>query len=268
VASQPLGELGSSESEPVCFEWRWHYHVPSLPLWGLIGLLLVVPKANRRLQAWLILLPLGLVLLVWRMPLALLGAQPASAEEIISFFVVSLAMGWSAVWLLGHWLGVRSRLLTLLLILAVMGPTGVLSYCCLIEDSTYLTPLVIYFGLSSCTLALAMLLTGWCCRRSCSLLRFLLWLAVWLGVCALVLVFGLLLVAAAFGGPKSLLEFLGVFGGMSAFLAVTLYLLDLPFLILAFNNPFYRQRLRQLFHRTSDIVVEQEAAQPSSAALQ
>ena len=62
VASQDIGPLGAKDGSPVTFPWRWYYSVPTLPLWALIVLLLVVPKANRHRQAWLILIPLGVVL--------------------------------------------------------------------------------------------------------------------------------------------------------------------------------------------------------------
>ena len=96
VASHEIGGFGTSISQPVVVHWRWYYHVPTLPLWGLIALLLLVPKTNRRREAWLILVPLGLVLLVWRMPLALLGVADGSTE-MTGFFVVTGAMAWSVV---------------------------------------------------------------------------------------------------------------------------------------------------------------------------
>ena len=100
VPSQDLGQLGPRDGPPVVFHWRWWYHVPSLPLWAILLLLLVVPKANRHRQAWLILIPLGLVLLVWRMP-ATLFSLPDGATETMGFFVVSLVMAWTMVWLSG-----------------------------------------------------------------------------------------------------------------------------------------------------------------------
>ena len=63
MASHEIGGFGTSISQPVVFHWRWYYHLPTLPLWGLIALLLLVPKANSPREAWLILVPLGLVLL-------------------------------------------------------------------------------------------------------------------------------------------------------------------------------------------------------------
>ena len=52
--------FGPRDGPPVVFHWRWWYHVPTLPLWA-IAVVLVGLKANRHRQAWLILVPLGLV---------------------------------------------------------------------------------------------------------------------------------------------------------------------------------------------------------------
>ena len=55
-------------------------------------LVLIVPTVDRHWQAWLIFLPLGLVLLIWRMPLMLLGQSDESTEKL-GDFVVAMAMG-------------------------------------------------------------------------------------------------------------------------------------------------------------------------------
>lgn len=245
VGSCAMGELGPSESQPVFFHWRWYYHVPTWPLWTLILLLLVVPKPNRNRQAWLILLPLGLVLLVWRMPFTLLGA-PASITETFGFFVVTGTMAWSAVWLLGQWLSTRYRIFTFLLLAAVMLAFGLFSYACQFEDTRQWARLSFYYVLWVLIPLLAMMLSGYHCRRIYSSRRFLLRLLVWIGVFPL----GLLLVFAAIalamgGGPP--LAVLVPISMMWLLLAGILYLVNLPFLILAFNSPFYRERFERVF---------------------
>jgi hypothetical protein len=257
VASQPLGALGSSESDPLEFHWRWYCHVPALPLWALIGWLLVAPKANRKLQAWLILLPMLLVLAFWRMPLMLFsGSKSADGNmEILGFFVVSLVMGWSAVWLLGHWLSVRSRILTLVLIAAVMAAVVACSYFSHSEDATTVPPaaIAVYSGVCIALLSATMMLTGRWCRKGCSLGRFLLRLAVWFVAAVLMLTLGVFLLLLASGVPaEQLFRDLPEVASASAILAAILYLINLPFVVLAFLSPFYRDRLRRIFHMESD----------------
>ena len=251
MASESLGELGPMESQPALVQWQWYYNVPALALWGLIFLLLVVPKANRCRQAWLILIPLGLVLLVWQMPVRLIGTRSESAERF-GFLVVSGAMAWSVVWLLGHWVGTGSRVLTFSLALAVMLVMGTVSHVSHfgIEDSGDLAPLLISYGLCVLFLLLAMMLASFSCRHDYYPARFLRWLAVWLG--AVLVALGLVWTVLALSlGPKprpeDVVQILAIMAVVPAVLGGTLYLINLPFLILAFKSPFYRERFLKTF---------------------
>jgi len=229
------------------FHWRWHYHVPSLAVWGLIGLLLVVPKANRDRRAWLILVPLVVVMLVWRMPFRLTPLDPGDVEMFGSF-LMCLAMGLTAVWLLGHRLAGLHWFGKLLSTLTVMAATGLLWYL-----SSYglgfadeLAALMVYCGVSVFALSMAMGLAGLCCRGRYHPARFMGWLALWIVLMpmAVIAVIGTV-VAVATGDVGNVAGFLVmavltvpvVLGGM-------LYLLNLPFMLLAFNVPFYGARLR------------------------
>ena len=229
------------------FHWRWYYHVPTLPLWALIVLLLVGPKANRHRRAWLILIPLGLVLIVWDMPLRLLS-MPSETMETLGFFFVSTAMAWSAVWLLGHWLAIRNRTITFFLIFGAMLAMGAASYAGRFERVDHVATMLIPFGLYVGVAALAMTLTGYICRDNCSMPRFLGWLLAWIFIITMtpMLLYSLVMIMFLPG-----LEFLGMIAMMigvsTLFVGGTLYLITLPFVILAFKSPFYRERFEKLF---------------------
>ena len=229
------------------FHWRWYYHVPALPLWALIVLLLVVPKANRHRQAWLILIPLVLVLVVWRMPARLLSMSDGSAETL-GFFVVSGALAWTVVWLLAHRLATRSRIVTFFLIAGVMLAIGLLSYYCHFEDGDGFLPLSIIFGACVAIFLLAMMITGSFCRKKYSPRRFLAWLIVWNGVVTFTLMmsYGALMMIVE-AELRHIGEFMLVAVLVTLFLASILYLINLPFLILAFKSPFYRERFESMF---------------------
>jgi hypothetical protein len=244
----------------VLFQWHWYYHTPALPLWAIILLLLVVPKANRHRQAWLILIPLGLVLIVWRMPATLLS-MPGDAAEILGFFVVSTAMAWSTVWLLGHWLASRYRFITFLLSLATMLAVGLLSYYSHFADGDNLVSLLTSYGLGVGILLLAMGHTAYLCRKNYSPQRFLGRLIgsnvlVAMGLLLAFLVISTLVMMVINPRPQldasdlmipAIMTIVG-----SVFLAGILYLLNLPFLILAFKNPFYGTRFETLFRIEKD----------------
>jgi hypothetical protein len=247
VASQDIGPLGPRESEPVMIQWNWGYSFPFLPLWAIL-LLLFALKSNRHRQAWLILLPLGLVLLVWRM-LAVLFSIPDEAVESIGFFVESGVLGWTAVWLLGHWLGTRHRSLSFLMIWGAMFAIDLGAFYCHFEDYREIAPLLIGFGLGSAVLPLAMLLSSFFCRGKYSPLRFSLWLLLWTAVITLVLMLVFFFVMMLNNQPNwDILGFiLFMLTLYSVFLTGLVYLINLPFMILAFKSPFFANRFEQLF---------------------
>jgi len=232
----------------VLFHWRWWYHVPSLPLWAIVFLLLVVPKANRHRQAWLIVIPLGLVLLVWRMPATLLS-WPDESTERLGFFVVSGAMAWSMVWLLGRWLGTRYRIITMVFIWAVMFAIGLVSFYCHFADAMYLAPYLILYGVGVGILLLAMMFTANLCRRTFSAAKFLGWLLLWnvVVIVGLMMVYGALIMIVQ-PSLRNIAAFAVIIIPVTLLLGSILYLPSLPFLILALRCPFYRERFEKLFH--------------------
>ena len=94
IAFQELGVLGRSESEPVFFRWRWHYYFPSLPLWGVLALLLVLLPENRKRQAWLMLIPPLCVAALWQGVGLAFG--PSEGLESFGYFWTSLTIAWAA----------------------------------------------------------------------------------------------------------------------------------------------------------------------------
>ena len=87
VTTQELGDLGPGESAPTVFPWRWSYQAPSLALWLLILVLLVLSRGNRRWQA----VPPVLTIVL----LMLEGLSPLFGW---------LVMAWIIVWLASRWL--------------------------------------------------------------------------------------------------------------------------------------------------------------------
>ena len=151
IPSQKLGELGDREGSPAVFQWHWHYHLPSLTFWGLVILPLVLVKENRRLQAWAILIPLVVVIVIFRLTANVLSFSPTNAE-FLGTLVTSLASAWAIIWLLAHWLSPRHGLLAVVLALIVMLATGLLSCGCnygVTDDDTVVSLLIFYAPLHS-----------------------------------------------------------------------------------------------------------------------
>jgi hypothetical protein len=249
VASQDVDGIGACVSKPAVVEWRWQYGAGIVPLWALVALLLVVPRANRNRQAWLLLIPLALVMLLWRPPTMLFGNTEDSAQSI-GALVVSGVVSWAVVWLLGDWLGSRFRIANFFMILATMIVVGTMSFYCIFQGSAD-RPLFVYavlYGLAVYCLVSAMMLAGRYCRKRLTSMRFSLWLLVWLGVLtevlALLLFFAYILMT---GGAPGFTRGLSTVTTMAALLIGIVYLCNLPFLILVLNSPFYRRRLEAMF---------------------
>jgi hypothetical protein len=250
VASQDLGQLGPPNGPPVVFRWRWYYHVPLLPLWAIMLLLLIVPKTNRHFQAWLILIPLGVVLLVPRM-LTTLFAAPDQVAELLTYSVASFAMAWSVVWLVGHWLAFGSRKITLLLIMVATSAIGVFAAFCRSGNIANSLSYSISYGVVAVALSLGMMLAGYSCRKKWSPRRYRVWLLLWtvasmmVATACFAAIMLLIVLREQFAHAAPALLFLIP---ISAIYGVVLYLVNLPFQELAFRCPFYRERFEKLFH--------------------
>lgn len=252
MATQDLGNLGPGTGESVRFRWRWYYSVPGLLLWIILLLLLIVPKHNRNFQAWLILI---LPLLVSAFFLLIQTMIPESGSDLDGFaqFCTALSLAWSSVWLLGPWLYGRERVQNALMAMAAMFLVGAAGYVgffgfWISSDVTWLV-----FGFwAACAVSLVMAtaLSGYFCGDSCSPLRLLLWPALWIptiaGTCCAVLYTGLVMFSVGFEALA--IEFLLMIVIqviiMSVVAGITLYLLNLPVLLLCIFSPCYRERFR------------------------
>jgi hypothetical protein len=249
IPFQELGELGGHEGSPTTFQWYWQYHLYRVAFWGLIVLPLVLFKDNRCLAAWAILIPMMAVFVVFRMIANLLSCSPTNTE-LLGTLVTSLTSAWAVIWLMAHWLSPQRWLLGFVLAFIVMGATGLLACVCnygLPNDETIVS-ILIYHVLASLILLLSMALTGRFRRKAYLSASFVVWLLPWtvlssiLGMLVLMIGLGLFQGSPVFD-VDILLEVLLV----SSIGGVALYLLNLPFVLLAFRNFFYRNRLCAVF---------------------
>jgi hypothetical protein len=247
VASQEISGFGTIISRPLFFHWRWYYNFPILPVCGMIVLLLVAPKSNRCSRAWALLIPLGFILILWRLATSMFPMTPVIAQ-ILGFLLMTIALAWCSVWLVGHWLSSRRRILTFLLLCAVMMVMELFSYFCHFSDARILARLSIYYGLSVLSLLLPMMLTPYFCPKKSTPLRFI--VAWMLGVC--IMIMGLIfcvsaLTAIAQSDFTCMWKILTRLLVPGAIFAGMIYLVNLPFLILVRQNSFYRQRFEDIF---------------------
>jgi hypothetical protein len=249
IASDNLPEQGERTSPPVSVSWRWYYHLPGVAFWALALPLFGVVKENRHRQAWTILIALLVIVIVSRMLPTLFSADPGPAE-FLSTFLTTFATGWTMVWLLGPWLGGVRGVMAFIIALAVMYFVGLLSYmtCFGLAYGQNLPALATCYTLATFGLLLPMVLTRHSCRRGYSRSRFMGWLLFWMEVAMVV---GMLLLDVAMAlidtvpgrAPAEL--FIGALPSVllvGAVSGVVLYLVNLPFMVLAFRTDLYGKR--------------------------
>jgi len=225
----------------------------------MILLLLIVVKGNRKWQAWLIVLPLLAVMIAWRLFANLLSFPP-SVDEPFGGVVVSLAAAWAIVWLLGHWLAGRNRIVAFFSSLFVLLILGGVSYWCFfgVGSGEDLAIWSMLYGTGSFVLLLATTLSGFCCRDEYRPGVFMAWMVLWSFLVSVVGVPIVAVVAAVFTG-EGLLEILTVFFQalfvvlmFAGMVSVAAYVMNLPFMLLATRSAFFRQRFRRFFHLTDE----------------
>lgn len=242
VASSDLGPLGSRDGPAVAYNWVADSIFSQLLPWlALLGLLALKP--NRQGRAWWIWLPLGVIVALTQAPWPML---PSGADFFLDV-ITALAVGLAAVWLLSDSLRQRSRFLTFLGVLLVLGVFSALAFMAtqgwnLLNVQAVQVGLALALGVTATAIVLA--LDGLVCRGNYCPLRLYLWSYLLLAAVWLVIVAPLGFAMIASNGRIAWSEFL-----TPVLVAATVnYAVLLPFLLLSSASPFFRERIKALLH--------------------
>jgi hypothetical protein len=213
----------------------------------VLVLAIILVKANRNPHALLILVPLLTLNLLWSI-LEKTGLLSSSTMAGFDQVVVSLIVGIAVLWLLCHKLGNRNRFIILLLafvIMAFVGLIGAASYG-ITEFSGEIAAIMVIFATLSVTMLLGFVLSGWSCRKCYSGLRFMLWLAVWTVAVNIAVVLGYvgigIVITSISGGYMPPYWILLMVVGVGLVFGLCVYVINLPFMILALRCGFFRER--------------------------
>jgi hypothetical protein len=248
VVTQDLGDNGVVECDPVEFPWRFYYAVPTWPIWAIILLLLILPKANRKPQAWLIFIPVIGIMLAWRMLAQLFGLPDVAMTESGSIlFTWILANG--VIWLCGFAFSESSRIINFILIVIVTAVVALASiYGHDYSDSRDYMPMAIYSLLFVLSQTTAIMIASWLCRKKYSAKKFMALLFLAMLVCTLLIgIFLVIVTMLASGGGKHIPFIIVTASIMMLVEALILYIINLPFMLLVFNNSFYRERFKRMY---------------------
>lgn len=224
--------------------------MPALGLWIVLALVILLVRDNRDPRVLLIFIPIFLIRMLWSRFQPTLGA-PSDVLEVFRVLIDALAIGMAVLWLLAYKLGNRNRFVSLLLALVVLIAAtivSVVSYQAWSSQAAFQVFVIQALGIV--TMLLVFVLTGWRCRKRYGPWRFMLWLALWTMVISLVGMITYFLISV---GPsvEELIEHISEVLVAGLILAICIYMLNLPFMILAFASPFFRRRFYAYFHLKS-----------------
>jgi hypothetical protein len=227
----------------------------------LLLLLAIVLPANWTWRAWLI---LGLPLAVAGCFLLLQLLFSNSSElDSVGHFLVTVAIAWTSVWLVGRWLphgGPGRAACVAWGVMLAVGVVGYVGYCGFWFSSEVTWGLLGFWTAFTLPLATALALTGICCRGHLTLPQLLLWPLLWIP--ATCLVCGVILFAITLGLVDGFGD--GLMGAgmvlmamfqvliVMPFLSALLYILYAPVAVLCAVDACYGERFRNAFCRVRD----------------
>jgi len=174
--------------------------------------------------------------------------MPSSSASQFDTVFYSMAVGITVLWLVLNYFekfgGFVRFLLSFITIVAVAA-LGTLSYST--EFSNEMVLFLAFFGYLTITMLGAITAAGKLCYWKYRPLNFMLWMALWTLLCSLITTFGFFIVGTAItsSGPGlDILEAIKMLSLVGLIIGLCLYVLILPFMILGFANPFFRERLK------------------------
>lgn len=253
MPSADMGEIGPRKGQASTYQWRWYDSMLGLLPWLALVTAAVGIKANRNHRTLLLLVPLALVILLYRsflfcVSLKVGSSMTSSSQVQFDLLFYPLAIGVTLLWLAAPVLGRRwgaVRILAAVVLMMAVAGLAIVSYGTASSDETVLSMALL--GFLDAALALTPAAAARLCRRSYRPVVFMLWLAVWLIVGSVLAVLGLLAVLMLRNGGPDLGELprlvqQGMVAG--AIFGLFLYVLYLPYMLLGFASPFFRARLQ------------------------
>jgi len=251
-SSEDIGSLGIKEGTATLYSWKWYHSMPALGLWIVLALVILLVRDNRDPHVLLIFIPIFLIRLLWSRFQPILGA-PSDVLAVLGMLVDAFVVGMAVLWLLAYKLGNRNRFISLLLALVVLVAVSVVVVVSSQAwSSRAALGLLVIQALGIATMLLVFVLAGWHCRKRYGPWRFMLWLALWTMVISIVAFLTFFLIAVGPSGPVE--ELIRQIPGVllvGLIFAICVYMLNLPFMILAFVTPFFRERFYAYFHLKS-----------------
>jgi len=219
--------------------------MPSLALWLILAATIIVIKTNRTPRILLILVPLLIVSVLWFLITQMMNFRSYADVETFNMMFNSLIAGITFLWLFAPKLGRLNPWIAFFLSFAltmVLFLVGIVSYhgFGFSRDTIVVLPMLAVLALA---MLLGLVLARWRCRKHYGPVRFMLWLAIWIIVVCLASILVFYLIAFMIEqAPIPISTILFVAAIVGSVLGVCLYVINLPYMILALCNSFFRER--------------------------
>lgn len=242
VSSSDIGDLGLSQGLEVVYNWRWYHSTPSLALWLVLAAALILIKKNRTPRILLIFVPLLIVNVLWFL---LTQISSPGDDEMFNMMFNSLVAGITFLWLFAPKLGRFNPWIAFFLAFALITMfflLGIVSYLGFVfsRETMVILPMLTVLALA---MLLGFVLAGWRCRKRYSPVRFMLWLAIWMvAICLASMILFYIITFFIQKVPIPITRILFMASIVGLILAIFLYVINLPYMILALRSSFFRER--------------------------
>jgi MFS family permease len=262
VASSDIGDLGPKQGVEVVYNWRWYYNIPSLTLWLILLAALVFIRDNRTPHILLILVPFLIVNIAWFLFSQMMDFSNSTDFEMFDMMFYSLVAATTFLWLFAPKLGRYNPRIAIVLaftLIVLIFLAGIVSYIGFGFSDVAVVALIM-LAVSALAMLLGFVLAGWRCRKHYGFVRFMLWLAFWMVIICLVSMIVFYLIALLIRPVPiaiSTILFLALIVGL--ILAVCIYVINLPYMILAQRSSFFRKKIFRVSASKSGVYVPQTA---------
>lgn len=231
------------------YNWHLYYNLTGVLIWLLLAILLLAPKTNRKPAAFLIVIPIIILWLLW----ILLKFALNFPSEAAVFFEVPLSalfVGLAAAMLLMHALAKTNRVAAFFITIVILWFTWLIS-CVSFGFSLYTVTSAEIYACATSIIMFSILVTSFICRKYYSHFRFIFVHAVStliLTLLVMLVYFGIVLVSMTIGSfGIDFFEMLGQILLAGLIFAGILYVIQIVFLIPVLAIRFYRTRFYNCF---------------------
>ncbi len=171
----------------------------------------------------------------------MLSSDAIQFGTLFQSLVISLTILWLMAYKLKEFSGIV-RFFMAFGTMMIISFLGILSLYSDFEDQAFL--IIALFAFMMIAMLFGFVVSGRFCRKKYRPIAFMLWLGLWLPLCSVVAMIGFAgigMVIMQSTPPKEAFIQIPILG---LFFGLFLYVVNLPFMILGFVNPFFRERFR------------------------